>query len=167
MSKNSRLAWAAIVVALTSATLLTVTGTALAGSEDPAFLPSTWHVHDGRLDLCPATGWCQHKLIGFFFPAILGPYFANSPAAYQADPARCPNATDKAFLPGADEDQGIVLRAGACFTSSLVIHVRTVPQGTGGPVGWNGPIVTIERACLDVTLCPLQTWETWYLVVPR
>ena len=170
-----RRSWASAAASLACVGLLALTGVvtsvALAAALDPTSVPPNWHVHDGNFSSCsnPANAndpWCQHKPVGFFWPAILGPYFATL-TDYQADPARCPDATDKAFLPGAVPSQGVVLRSGACFTSSLVIHVRTVPQGTGGPDGWNGPIVTIERACLDVTLCPLQTWETWYLVVSR
>jgi hypothetical protein len=171
----SRLARAAVIASLASAALLIFSGMALAGSEDPSFVPPNWHIHDGDFSSCPNPAnpndpWCQHKPIGFFWKAtldgILNPYFSTQ-LDYQADPARCPDATDKAFLPGAGPSKGVVLRSGACFTSSLVIHLRTVPQGTGGPVGWNGPIATSERACLDVTLCPLQPWETWYLVVSR
>jgi hypothetical protein len=165
----------AIVASIALTALLTFSGRALAGSKDATFVPQNWHVHDGIFSSCPNPAnpndpWCQHKPIGFNWrgdgTGILDPYFTTL-AAYQADPARCPDATDKAFLPGAGPSQGVVLRAGDCFTSSLVIHLRTVPQGTGGPVGWDGPIPTIERACLDVTLCPLQAWETWYLVVSR
>jgi hypothetical protein len=153
---------------------LTITGVASAGSPDPTFVPPNWHVHDGTSScpdpLHPNDPWCQHKPIGFFWKTsldgILNPYFSTQ-LDYLADPARCPNATDKVFLPSAGSNQGIVLRSGDCFTSSLVIHLRTVPPDTGGPVGWNGPIITSESACLDTTLCPPQPWETWYLVVSR
>ena len=59
-------------------------------------LPPNWHVHDGQTAL-----GSQHKGIGFF-PAILG----VSTATYLQDPASCPDATDKAFLPqGRQDDQ--------------------------------------------------------------
>ncbi len=90
-------------------------------------LPPNWHVHDGQTTLGP-----QHKPVSFF-PAILG----QSLADYLADPARCPNATDKAFLPSADESESPVLRAGVCMTSTAIIQLRTVPVGTSGPEGWN------------------------------
>jgi hypothetical protein len=176
MTGKSRLASRAVVASIALAALLTFTGMALAeGSADATFVPLNWHIHDGAFASCPnpanpSDPWCQHKPIGFFWKGtgggILDAYFPTL-TDYQADPARCPNATDKPFLPGAAKSQGVVLRAGDCFTSSLVIHLRTVPLGTGGPVGWSGPIITSERACLDVTLCPLQTWETWYLVASR
>jgi hypothetical protein len=176
MTGKSRLAGRAVVASIALAALLTFTGMALAeGSADATFVPQNWHIHDGTLASCPnpanpSDPWCQHKPIGFFWKGTGGGILdANFPTLtdYQADPARCPNATDKPFLPGAAKSQGVVLRAGDCFTSSLVIHLRTVPLGTGGPVGWSGPIITSERACLDVTLCPLETWETWYLVASR
>src|SRR5436305_15337324 len=80
-------------------------------------LPPEWHIHDGQTTLGP-----QHKGIGFF-PTILG----ESTAQYLLDPAACPNATDKAFLPSAGSSSSDVLRAGVCQTSSVVIHLRTVP----------------------------------------
>jgi hypothetical protein len=171
MRRNSSLVRRGVVASFAIAAILTLTGTALAGSANPIFVPPNWHIHDGDFSSCPNPSnpndpWCQHKPIGFFYPAVLGPYF-DSLAAYLEDPARCPNATDKPFLPVAGQSQGAVLRAGDCVTSSLVIHLRTVPPGTGGPAGWSGPIITSERACLDANLCPFQPWETWYLVVPR
>jgi hypothetical protein len=171
----TRFAGAAVVASLVSAALLTFGGVALAGSEDPTFVPPNWHVHDGIFSSCPDPlhpndPWCQHKPVGFFWKAtldgILNPYFPTL-LDYQADPARCPNAVDKAFLPSAGSSQGVTLRSGDCFTRSLVIHLRTVPPGTGGPSGWSGPIVTMESTCLDTTLCPPQAWETWYLVESR
>jgi hypothetical protein len=175
MTWNPRLATRAIVASIALLALLSVSGLAQAGSRDAAFVPQNWHIHDGIFTSCanpanPNDPWCQHKAIGFFWKGtgqgILDAYLPT-PAAYQADPARCPNATDKAFLPSAANDQGVVLRAGDCFTSSLVIHLRTVPSGTGGPVGWSGPIFTTEQACLDAAVCPPQSWETWYLVASR
>lgn len=175
MMRDARLTRRAIVASIALAVLVALSGMALAGSGDATFVPQSWHIHDGIFGSCanpanPNDPWCQHKPIGFFWKGtgegILDAYFPTL-TDYLADPARCPDATDKAFLAGADESQGVVLRAGACFTSSLVINLRTVPQGTGGPGGWSGPIVTSERACLDTIVCPLETWETWYLVTSR
>jgi hypothetical protein len=115
---------------------------ALAGAGD---LPPNWHVHDGQLLLGP-----QHKGIGFF-PQILG----VSTAEYLEDSARCPDATDKAFLPQGREDEQ-PLRAGVCMTSSVIIHVHTVPIGTEGPAGWSSLTVASEPG-----------WVTYYLVTPR
>ena len=89
-------------------------------------LPPNWHVHDGQIALGP-----QNKPVSFF-PAILG----QSLADYLADPARCPDATDKAFLPSFGESQSDLLRAGVCMTSTTIIQLRTVPVGTSGPEGW-------------------------------
>jgi hypothetical protein len=108
-----------------------------------ATLPPNWHVHDGRTALGP-----QHKGVGFF-PRILG----LSTAQYLQDPARCPNATDKAFLPSAGESQAPLLRAGVCMTSTQVIHLRTVPLGTAGPDGWGSLTTSTEPG-----------WVTYYLV---
>src|SRR5207249_6410889 len=89
-------------------------------------LPPNWHVHDGQTTLGP-----QHKPVSFF-PAILG----QSLADYLADPARCPNATDKALLPSAGESESPLPRAGGCMTSTTIIQLRTGPVGTSGPEGW-------------------------------
>ncbi len=98
---------------------------ALAGS-GASTLPPEWHIHDGQTSL-----GSQHKGVGFF-PTILG----ISSAVYLTDPASCPNATDKAFLPSAGESQSGILRAGVCMTSAAVIKLRTVPLGVSGPDGW-------------------------------
>jgi hypothetical protein len=117
---------------------------ALAGA-GAADLPPTWHVHDGLLFLGP-----QHKGIGFF-PQILG----VSTAEYVEDPARCPDATDKAFLPQGRQDEQ-PLRAGVCMTSSVIVHLHTVPIGTEGPAGWSSLTVASEPG-----------WVTYYLVSSR
>ena len=99
---------------------------ALAGSS-ASTLPPNWHVHDGQTSL-----GAQHKGIGFF-PRILG----ISSSVYLGDPASCPNATDKAFLPSAGSSESEILRAGVCMTSTAVIQLRTVPLGVSGPEGWS------------------------------
>jgi hypothetical protein len=98
-------------------------GVALADSS-AAELPPTWHIHNGG-------SGPQEKPISFF-PTILG----ISTEAYLQDPARCPNAADKAFLPSEGKSNSDILRAGTCQTSAMVIHLRTVPVGTSGPEGW-------------------------------
>jgi hypothetical protein len=108
---------------------------------DPSSVPPNWHVHDGQTAL-----GSQHKGIGFF-PAILG----QSVADYVLDPARCPNATDKAFLPSADTSEGPFLRAGICMTSTATIHLRTVPSGTSGPEGWSSITVASEPGWVTYT----------------
>jgi hypothetical protein len=94
-------------------------------------LPPNWHVHDCGLPESVNACGGQHKRASFF-PAILG----EPNTAYVRDPAECPNATDKTFLPSADESNSDVLRAGVCMTSTTVIHLRTVPVDTSGPDGW-------------------------------
>jgi hypothetical protein len=119
---------------------------ALAAADPPA-IPPNWHVHDGIA--APP----QHRPIGFF-PTILE---SSSTAQYLQDPALCPDATDKAFLPQGVQD-GQPLRAGMCQTSTKIIHVRTVPTDTSGPSGWSGPIATTELGL---------SWHTYYLVTDR
>ena len=118
-------------------------GVALADSS-AAELPPNWHIHDGG-------SGPQHKAISFF-PRILG----ISEAAYLEDPARCPNATDKAFLPSDQESNSDVLRAGNCVTSTTVIHLRTVRTGTAGPAGWQSLTTPSEPG-----------FVTYYRVTPR
>jgi hypothetical protein len=120
-------------------------GVAVAGS-GASDLPATWHVHDGQASL-----GSQHKGIGFF-PAILG----LTATEYRQDPARCPNATDKAFLPSVDTSESPLLRAGECQTSTENIHLRTVPDGTAGPEGWS-----------SITTAAEPGWVTYYLVTSR
>jgi len=139
-----------------------VTALASSTSEPPN---DHWHVHDGAC--CAPT----HRPIGFFWRSdgqgILNPYDATL-ADYTADPAECPNATDKSFLPsGASpaytdgqaqgSSQSSILRAGACITSAFVIHLSTVPVGTDGPDGW--------------TKLPFNTdgggFSTYYLLTPQ
>jgi hypothetical protein len=109
-------------------------------------LPPAWHIHDGQVALGP-----QHKGIGFF-PTILG----VSPATYLEDPASCPNATDKAFLPSFGDAEAALLRAGICQTSAYVIQLRTVPDGVAGPDGW-----------ASLTTASEPGWRTFYRVTAR
>lgn len=111
---------------------------------DPA-IPPNWHVHDGQIALGP-----QHKGIGFF-PTVLG----LTTAQYLQDPAQCPDATDKAFLPQGRQD-GQPLRAGVCMTSTTVIHLHTVPTGTSGPDGWSSIVTGSEPG-----------WVTYYRTTSR
>ena len=126
--------------------LVAFAGSAMAAAT-ASELPPSWHIHDGQ----GATLGTQHKGIGFF-PAILG----VTTATYLQDPAQCPNATDKAFLPSADTPEGPFLRAGQCQTSAHLIHLRTVPVGTAGPDGWS-----------SITVASEPGWVTYYLVTSR
>jgi hypothetical protein len=128
-------------------------------------VPPEWHVHDGGC--CVPT----HRPVGFFWRSdtlgILNPYDATL-SDYLADPAKCPNATDKAFLPSGatpaetdgnaqGQSNSDLLRAGACFTSTHVIQLRTVPVGTDGPAGWSRlPFATDGGG-----------FWTYYVVTPR
>ena len=127
---------------------------ALAGAVGPGQLPANWHIHDCNNPAITTEPACgvdangdEHLGISFF-PTILG----VSAATYAADPAGCPNATDKAFLPqGRQENQP--LRSGVCMTSSAVIHLHTLPVGTSGPDGWGSTTVASEPG-----------WVTYYSV---
>jgi len=117
-----------IVIAAAAIGALSGTGAVALADSSASVLPATWHVHDGL----GATLGPQHKGVGFF-PTILG----ISPSTYLLDPARCPNATDKAFLPSNGDAQTEVLRAGVCFTSTQVIEIRTIrPDATSPGQGW-------------------------------
>jgi hypothetical protein len=137
--------WSLLVAAAAIALSLAAAGVTIAG--DASELPPTWHINDGK----GATLGPQHKGVGFF-PSILG----LTTADYLLDPARCPNATDKAFLPSSDTSQGPFLRAGECRTSTVVIQLRTVPVGTSGPDGW-----------ASITVASEPGWVTFYQVTPR
>jgi len=135
------------LLAAAAALVLSLAAAGVTTAEEASNLPPTWHIHDGK----GATLGPQHKGIGFF-PTILG----ISSATYLLDPARCPNATDKAFLPSFGSSEAPLLRAGMCMTSSVEISLRTVPVGTSGPEGWASITVASEPA-----------WVTYYSVTPR
>jgi hypothetical protein len=116
----------ALVAVVGAAAILGAQGGAALADSSASTLPPEWHIHDGQTGL-----GAQHKGIGFF-PTILG----ISTATYLLDPASCPNATDKAFLPSFGNSASVVLRAGFCTTSTQLIELRTVPLGTSGPAGW-------------------------------
>jgi hypothetical protein len=105
---------------------------------------NNWHIHDGQ-------SMPGHLGIAFF-PTILG----LSMSDYLEDPATCPNATDKALLPG-----GLVaempLRAGVCFTSTKVIHLRTIRPDAVAPGGdWT-----------SVGSTDGGSWVTYYRITDR
>ena len=143
--RRSTFTRATVVVPFTLAAVVgsTITGGAVLAGPSEADVPPNWHVHDGQTSL-----GAQHKGIGFF-PTILG----ITVAAYLQDPARCPNATDKVFLPSVDTSESPLLRAGHCITDTQVIHLRSVPVGTAGPEGWSAITVSSEPG-----------WVTYYLV---
>lgn len=134
---------AALVALLIGSAVLSTSVFADPGASD---LPPNWHVHDGQTSL-----GAQHKGIGFF-PTILG----VSSADYALDPAECPNATDKAFLPSNGSSQSDLLRAGTCQTDSFIIHLRTVRTGVDGPEGWS-----------SLTTASEPGWVTYYALSAR
>jgi hypothetical protein len=117
----------ALIAVVGAAAILGAQAAAALANSSASTLPPEWHIHDGQTSL-----GAQHKGVGFF-PTILG----ISTSTYLLDPASCPNATDKAFLPSHGSSASEVLRAGVCFTSTQVIELRTVPLGTSGPDGWS------------------------------
>jgi hypothetical protein len=116
-----------LVAAVGAAAILGAQGAMALANSSASTLPPEWHIHDGQTGL-----GSQHKGIGFF-PTILG----ISSGTYLLDPASCPNATDKAFLPSFGSSDSVVLRAGMCVTSTKVIELRTLPLGSSGPDGWS------------------------------
>jgi hypothetical protein len=114
-------------------------------------LPANHHIHD-----CSATP-CVYPHLGVaFFPLILGKPLTT----YLQDPAVCNDATDKALLPGdAKPEKNQPLRAGVCFTSTTVIHLRSIDANNPAPEGWSGPIAPT----------PLNgvTYVTYWLLTSR
>lgn len=120
-------------------------------------LPPNHHIHDCTL---APTSLCSypHLPVGFF-PTILG----ESRDAYLQDPAECNDATDKALLPpndGITPTSNQPLRAGVCYTSTKLIHMRTIDSGDHAPEGWLGPIN-------PVSLGNGVTYVTYWLLTSR
>ena len=119
-------------------------------------LPPNHHIHDCTAP--PASCTYPHLPVGFF-PTIL----AESRAAYLQDPAECNDATDKALLPpndGTTPTENQPLRAGVCYTSTTLIHMRSIDVNDPAPAGWSGPIA-------PVTLGNGVTYVTYWLLTPR
>jgi hypothetical protein len=99
----------------------------------PSELPQTWHIHD-----CTSACVLPHAPVAFF-PAILT---GGNVPAYLADPARCPDATDKAFLGGGQPptsdgvEQNQPLREGVCMTSTTIIHLKSIAPDAPAKSGW-------------------------------
>jgi len=118
-------------------------------------LPPNHHIHDCTAATCTY----PHLPVGFF-PVILG----ESPTDYLGDPAECNDATDKVLLPpniaSATPQQNQPLRAGVCYTSTTLIHMRSIDARNAPPHGWSGPIA-------PVTLGNGVTYVTYWLLTPR
>ena len=121
-----------------------------------ATLPANHHIHDCTAAPCPY----PHLAVGFFYPRILGGEF-ESLDAYLEDPAVCNDATDKSLLSplGEKPEPNQPLRAGVCFTSTTVIHLRSIDVNDPAPGGWSGPIAP--------TMLNGVTYVTYWLLTPR
>lgn len=113
---------------------LTLVASQSVAAADDSTLPPTWHIHD-----CAAAPCVLPHAAVAFFPAILG----ESLSTYLADPAECPDATDKAFLGGGQPPttDGVEvnqpLREGQCQTSTTIIHLKSVASDQPAPAGWS------------------------------
>lgn len=117
-------------------------------------LPPNHHIHD-----CAAAPCVYPHLPVGFFPTILG----ESRDAYLQDPAECNDATDKALLPpndGITPTSNQPLRAGVCYTSTRLIHMRSIDANDPAPEGWLGPIAPVK-------LGNGVTYVTYWLLTPR
>jgi hypothetical protein len=142
-----------LIVLTFSAALLAFAAVASAGYFGGS-LPPNHHIHD-----CTAAPCVYPHLPVGFFPTILG----ESRADYLNDPAECNDATDKALLPPNDgitptSDQP--LRAGVCYTSTTLIHMRSIDASDPAPEGWSGPIAPVR-------LGNGVTYVTYWLLTPR
>ena len=127
---------------------------AVASAEFATNPPPNHHIHDCTLQ--PASA-CQypHLAVGFF-PTIL----KEDLATYLADPAVCNDATDKALLPGdAKPEPNQPLRAGVCYTSTTIIHLRSIDVNDPAPDGWSGPIAPTTMNGVH--------YVTYFLLTPR
>src|SRR5262245_35583304 len=110
-------------------------------------VPANHHIHD-----CTAAP-CVYPHLGVgFFPTILG----ESRGDYLNDPAECNDATDKTLLPPnstGTPQENQPLRAGVCYTSTTLIHLRSIDANDPAPDGWSGPIapVTLGNGVTYVT----------------
>jgi hypothetical protein len=120
-------------------------------------VPANHHIHDCTLQP-PSACQYPHLAVGFF-PTILG----ESRDDYINDPAECNDATDKALLPpnyGITPTSNQPLRAGVCYTSTSLIHMRSIDAGDPAPEGWSGPIAPVK-------LGNGVTYVTYWLLTPR
>ena len=142
-----------LIVLTFSAALLAFAAVASAGYF-AASLPPNHHIHD-----CTAAPCVYPNLPVGFFPTILG----ESRADYLNDPAECNDATDKTLLPpndGITPTSNQPLRAGVCYTSTTLIHMRSIDASDPAPEGWSGPIAPVR-------LGNGVTYVTYWLLTPR
>ena len=142
-----------LIVLTFSAALLAFAAVASAGYF-AASLPPNHHIHD-----CTAAPCVYPHLPVGFFPTIL----RESRADYLNDPAECNDATDKTLLPpndGITPTSNQPLRAGVCYTSTTLIHMRSIDASDPAPEGWSGPIAPVR-------LGNGVTYVTYWLLTPR
>jgi hypothetical protein len=87
-----------------------------------------WHIHDGT-GAGPLAG-DHHAGLGFW-PRLFtqeGLVYGTEAAPY----VRCPNATDKVFLPNGVH--GAVDGAGVCVSDAFIVHILS---GVEPPAGWS------------------------------
>jgi hypothetical protein len=146
-----------LIVFTCSAALLAFAAAASAGYFTPT-LPPNHHIHDCTL---PSSQCVYPHLAVGFFPRILTGGDVN---AYLQDPAECNDATDKTLLPPNDSTgtptENQPLRAGVCYTSTTLIHMRSIDAGDPAPDGWSGPIAPVK-------LGNGVTYVTYWLLTPR
>jgi hypothetical protein len=118
-------------------------------------LPPNHDIHN-----CAAAPCVYPHLAVGFFPTILG----ESRADYLNDPAECNDATDKTLLPpneaSGTPEENQPLRAGVCYTSTTLIHLRSIDANNPAPDGWSGPIAPVK-------LGNGLTYVTYWLLTPR
>lgn len=100
----------------------------------PGSLPPTWHIHD-----CTTPCSFPHAVVSFFPKMLTG----GDVNAYLADPAECPDATDKMLLGGGrppNADGGLgpnqPLGTGICETSTTIIHLKRITADQPVPTGF-------------------------------
>jgi hypothetical protein len=146
-----------VFVSAAVATLLISAAVAWAGYFNGP-LPPNHHIHDCTL---PASQCVYPHLAVGFFPRILT---GGDVQAYLQDPAECNDATDKSLLPPNDgtatPTENQPLRAGDCYTSTTLIHLRSIDINDPAPDGWSGPIA-------PVNLGNGVTYVTYWLLTPR
>jgi hypothetical protein len=121
-------------------------------------LPPNHHIHDCTL---PASQCVYPHLAVGFFPRILTD---GNVQTYLQDPAECNDATDKSLLPPNDgtttPTENQPLRAGVCYTSTKLIHLRSIDINDPTPDGWSGPIAPVK-------LANGVTYVTYWLLTPN
>ena len=122
-------------------------------------LPSVFVLLSRPVSKCATDGDDSCLAVGFF-PTILH----ESRSVYLQDPAECNDATDKSLLPPNDTTgtptENQPLRTGVCYTSTTLIHLRSIDASDAPPDGWSGPIAPVR-------LGNGVTYVTYWLLTPR